>query len=176
MSCHPTGCVFCGPVNISLMACGSPLMCSIFSACSKRCSVSMMSMISCNLLLALFGAASSTVRFHPLGVLSNGVTLPVSILSANVRSGPKQTNCSCFVLGLTAIRGLRTSACQHSMVIHLPSVSLNTSKRRPRPTQQTCQQWSTVLRLQRPRDICTLVLLEALQAPLSCALPCRFQT
>ena len=41
-------------------------MCSIFSVCSKRFSVIMMSMTSCGLLLASIGASSSTVRFHPL--------------------------------------------------------------------------------------------------------------
>ena len=35
-----------------------------------------MSMTSGNLLLASFGASSSTVRFHSLGVLSNGMSLP----------------------------------------------------------------------------------------------------
>ena len=60
--------------------------------CSKRFSVIMMSMTSGNLLFASFGVSSSTVRFHPLGVLSIGMTLPVSILYANARSGPKQTH------------------------------------------------------------------------------------
>ena len=54
-------------------------MFSIFFVCSKRFAVIMMSMISCNLLLASFGASSSTVRFHPLGVPSNGMTLPISM-------------------------------------------------------------------------------------------------
>ena len=81
-------------------------MCSIFSVCSKRFSVIMMSTTSCNLLLASFGASSSTVRFHPLGVLSHGMTLPVSVLYANARSGPKQTHGPGCVMGLTAIRGL----------------------------------------------------------------------
>ena len=36
-------------------------MCSTFSVCSRRCSVIMMSMTSCNLLLASFGASSSSV-------------------------------------------------------------------------------------------------------------------
>ena len=52
----------------------------LFHACS---------MTSCDLLLASFGASSSTVRFHPLSVLSNGITLPVSILYANTRSRPE---------------------------------------------------------------------------------------
>ena len=50
-------------------------------------------MISCNL-LASFGASSATVTFHPLGVLSNGMTLPVFISYANARAGPKQTRVS----------------------------------------------------------------------------------
>ena len=79
------------PVS-SMIACGSPLMCSAFSVCSERFSVIMMSMISCNLLLASVGASSSTVRFHPLGVLSNCMTLPVSMLYANARSGPKPSH------------------------------------------------------------------------------------
>ena len=91
----------------------------------------MISMISCNFLLASFGGSSSTVRFHPLGVLSHDMTLPVSIVYANARSGPKQTRCPCCVLGLTAIRGLLTSACRDSIVMSLPSVSSDTSKRRP---------------------------------------------
>ena len=94
-------------------------MCSIFSVCSTRCSVAMMSMISCNLLLASFGASSSTEKFHPLGVLSNGMTLPVSILNANARSGPEQTHCPCCVIGLTAIKGLLTSACREMCIFGL---------------------------------------------------------
>ena len=39
----------------------------------------MMSMIAFNLLSASLSASSATVRFHPLGVLSNGLTLPDSI-------------------------------------------------------------------------------------------------
>ena len=92
-------------------------------------SVIMMSMTSCNFLLASFGASSSTVKLNPLGVLSNGMTLPISILYANARSCPTQTHCPCCAMGLTAIRGLRTSACRDSM--SSPSVSLDTSKRRP---------------------------------------------
>ena len=95
-------------------------MCSIFSVCFTRFSVVMMSMISCNLLLAPFGASSSTVRFRPLGVLSNGITVPASIFYANAQFGPRQTHCPCCVTGLTAIRGLRNSACRDSMVIGLP--------------------------------------------------------
>ena len=79
----------------------------------------MMSIIYCNLLLASFGVSNSTVRFHPLGVLSNGTTLPVSILYANARSSPKQTHCPCFVMGLTT-RGFLTSACRDSIVVSLP--------------------------------------------------------
>ena len=45
----------------------------------------------------------------------------------------------------------------------------------PRPLEQTCPLSSTALRLPRPSDICTLVLLGALLVPLSCTLPCRFQ-
>ena len=100
-------------------------MCSIFSVCSEHFPVIMMSMTSCNLLLASSGAS------HPLGVLSNGMTLPVPTLYANARSSPKQTHCPCCVMGLTAIRGLRTSACRSSMVMSLPSVSLDTRERRP---------------------------------------------
>ena len=43
----------------------------------------------------------------------------------------EQSHCPCCVMGLTAIRGLRTSACRDSMVTGLPSPSLDTSKRRP---------------------------------------------
>ena len=64
------------------------------------------------------------------GVLSNGIALPASILHAKGRSGPKQTHCPCCVMGLRAIRGIRTTACRDSMVIGLPPVSLDTSKRR----------------------------------------------
>ena len=64
-------------------------MCSIFSVCFKRVSVIMMSMTSCNLLLASFGASSSTVRFHPLGVLSHGMTLTVSVVYAKRTIRPK---------------------------------------------------------------------------------------
>ena len=39
----------------------------------------------------------------------------------------------------------------------LPSVSLDTSKRRPHPTQQTCPPSSAVLQLPRPSDVCILV-------------------
>ena len=150
-------------------------MCSTCSVCSKRFSVTMMSMNSCYLLLASFGASSSTVRFHPLGVLSNGMTLPVCFWNANPRSSLKQTYCPCGVMVLTAIRGLLTSACRDSNVMSLPSVSLEANVD-PRPTQQPCQQSSTVLRLPRPNNICTLVLLDALPALRSCTLPCRFQT
>ena len=108
-------------------------MCSIFSVCSKRFSVILVSMISCNLLLASLGASSSIVRFHPLGVLSNGITLPVSILYANARSSPKQIHCRSCVMGLKAIRGLFirkprksltvTSACDLGEVCHLGHAS-----------------------------------------------------
>ena len=77
-------------------------MCSTFSVCSLRCSVIMMTMTSCNLPSASFSASSSTVRFHPLGVLSNCITLPVSLLYANARPDPKQTHSPCCVMGLTA--------------------------------------------------------------------------
>ena len=94
-------------------------MCSIFSVSFKRVSVIMMFLTSCNCLLASFGASCSTVKFHPLGVLSNGMTLPVSILHANARSGPKQTRCPCCVMGLTAIRALLICACRDSLVISI---------------------------------------------------------
>ena len=91
-----------------------------------------MPMTSCNLLLASFGASSSAVRFHPLGVLSNGMTQPVSIMYANARSGPKQTHrIFVCVMGLTAIRGLLIFACRDSIVMRLHSLSWDTSKRRP---------------------------------------------
>ena len=67
-----------------------------------------MSMTSCDLLLASSGASSSTVAFHPFGVLSNGMILPVSTLYANARSGPNQSRCPCCVRGLTAVRGRLT--------------------------------------------------------------------
>ena len=80
LPCHRKSCVFCGPVNICLIDRSNHLVYSIFSVCSKRFFLSfMMSVTSCNLLLVFFGASSSTVRFQPLGVLSNGITLPVSI-------------------------------------------------------------------------------------------------
>ena len=91
-------------------------MCLTFSVCSQRFSVIMMSLTSCKLL------------FHPLDVLS---TLPVSMLCANARSGPKQTHCPCCVFGLTATRGLLTSTCRDSIVMTLPSAPMDTSKRRP---------------------------------------------
>ena len=150
-------------------------MCLTFSVGSKRCSVIMISMTSCNLLLASFGASSSTVRFHPLSVLSNGIALPASILHAKARSGPKQTHCPCCVMGLRAIRGIRTTACRDSMVIGLPPVSLDTSKRRlsSHTTDLSAVECGTPL--QRPSDICTLGLLDALPAPRFCTLPCRRQ-
>ena len=40
-------------------------MCSIFSVCSERVSVIMMSMISCNLLLASLGAVQTNLRQKP---------------------------------------------------------------------------------------------------------------
>ena len=65
-------------------------MCSIFSVCSRRFSVSITSMTSCNLLSASFGASSSSVRFHFFGrAFTKGVTLPVFILLASAQSGPK---------------------------------------------------------------------------------------
>ena len=79
-------------------------MCSTFSVCSKRCSVIVMSMTSCNLLLVSFGVSSSTVRLHPMGVLSHGIALPVSFLCASARSGRKQTRCPCCGMGLTATK------------------------------------------------------------------------
>ena len=92
-------------------------------------------------------------------MLSNGMTLPVSILYANEQSGPKQTHCPCCVMGLTAIRGLLTSACRDAIVMSL--LSHNRHEFTFHPTQQTCQPSSTVLRLPRPSDVCTLVLLDA---------------
>ena len=69
VSCHLQGCVFCGPLNICLIA----SMCSTFSVCSRCCSVIMMSITSCNLLWASFDASSSTVertfkRYHSASV------------------------------------------------------------------------------------------------------------
>ena len=106
-------------------------MWSTFSVCSTCVSVIIMSMTSCNTRMASSGASSSTVRFHLLGVLSNEITLPVSISYANARSSPKHTRCPCCVMGLTTIRGFRTSGCRDSKVIGLLSRSWVTSKRRP---------------------------------------------
>ena len=86
-------------------------------------------MTSCNSLPASFGASSSSVRFHSLGVLFKGVTLPVFIMHAN--SGPNQTHCPYCVMCFTDIRGPCTSACRGSMVIGLLSAPLATSRRRP---------------------------------------------
>ena len=47
-------------------------------------------MTVCNFLLPWFDAVSSTEKFHPVGVLSNGTTLPVSIEYANARSITEQ--------------------------------------------------------------------------------------
>ena len=58
-------------------------MCSIISVCSKRFSTMMMSMTSCCIMLVSYGASSLDVMFHPLGVLSDGVTLPISALCAH---------------------------------------------------------------------------------------------
>ena len=80
-------------------------MCSTFSVCSKRFSVIMMSTTSCNLLLASFGAASSTVRFHPLGVLSNGIILPVSFLYATRTMRPETDPLSLLCHGFDSHQG-----------------------------------------------------------------------
>ena len=88
-------------------------MCSTFCVCSQRCSVIMMSMTFCNLLFASFGALSSNVRFHPLGVLSSGFALPTH---DEARNKPTVL----VVMGLAAIRGLHTSAFRDSMVIVFP--------------------------------------------------------
>ena len=148
-------------------------MCSFSQSVLCVSSVIMISIISCILVFASCSASSSTVRFHPLGVLSNGMTLRVFILYANARSDPKQTHCPCGVVGLSAIKGLFTCACRDSIVVSLLSASLDTSKR---PSYHTTDlPSSNVLRLPRSNGICILVLLDALLAPLSCTLPCRFQ-
>ena len=95
----------------------------------------------CNFLLASFGASSSSVMIHPLGVVSKGITLAVFILFANVHSSP-HTECTCCVMGLAAIRGLPTSDCRDSTVRCLPS-SWTRASVDPHPTQQTCQLSST---------------------------------
>ena len=58
-------------------------MCSIFSVCSKRFSVITMSMVG---VIWCFG---STVRFHPLGVLSNGTTQQTCQPSSTVLRLPR---------------------------------------------------------------------------------------
>ena len=62
----------------------------------KRFSVLMMSTISCNLLLASFGASSSTVRFHPFGcALKRYDSASIHILYANARSSARhRLHCS----------------------------------------------------------------------------------
>ena len=66
-------------------------------------------------------------------------------------------------MGLTAIRALRNSACRDSMVIGLPFVSLDKSKRRPssHTTDLPAVEDGTPASVQRPSDICTLVFLDA---------------
>ena len=142
-------------------------MCSAFSVRPKRCSVIMVSMTSCNLVLASFGVPSSTVRFHPMGVLSNGITLPVSILCANARSGPKQDTLSLLCHGCDRHRS-SSHLCLSRFNGHwLVFCILG---------HQTCQLPSAVLQLPRRNDTCTLVSRDAVLAPRSCTLPCRLQT
>ena len=125
-------------------------MCSIFSVGSQRFSVIMMSMTSCNLLLASSGASRSTVRFHPLGVLSNGMTLPGT---HNQETDPLPLLC----------HGLDN----HQKPPHLCVSRFNRHDFAFRIFGH--KQTSTC-------DNCTLVLQDASPGPLSSTLPCRFQT
>ena len=59
-----------------------------------------MSMTSCNKLLALFGATNATVRFHKLGVLPNGTTLPMSFCVCERTSRPEPDTLSLLCHGL----------------------------------------------------------------------------
>ena len=107
-------------------------MWSTFSVCSTRVSVIIMSMTSCNLRLASSGASSSSVRFHPLGVLSTGITLPVSISYANARSSPKTDPLSLLCHGFHRHQRpshFRLFGFNGPLACFL--VSLVTSKRRP---------------------------------------------
>ena len=104
-------------------------MCSIFSVCSKRFSVIMMSMNSCSWLLALFGASSSTGEVPSVeGALKWYYSASVNVVCE--RTIRPETDHLSSVMGLTASRGLRPSASRDKMVVGLPSVSLDTSKRR----------------------------------------------
>ena len=120
-------------------------MCPIFCLCSKRFSVIMMSTTFCNLLLASFGAPSSTVNVHPLGVLSKGKSTSFHFVCEHtikprnrpiVHQGPSH-------LCLSRVN-------RHEFLLH-PCTQANVD---PHPIQQTCALSSTVLQLPRPSLIC----------------------
>ena len=113
--------------------------CVRVSPFSERCSVFMMSKTWCNFLLASFGASSSSVMIHPLGVVQM-VSLWQCLFCFRtcIPARNRPTECPCYVLGLAAIRGLRISDCRDSTVGGLPSPSTRASVDPP-PTQQTCQ-------------------------------------
>ena len=69
------------------------------------------------------------------GGVANGITLPVSILYAKARSGPKQTHCPCCVMDLTVIRGLRFGTLR---VLHGVKVSRAGGRAR-KPMHRGCE-------------------------------------
>ena len=96
------------PVNICLIASSNPLICSGFSVLSKRFSVIMMSMTSCNLLLASFWCFEFNCEVPP-----TGRTLKWNDSSSlDFRVRRYRPICPCHVIGLTDIRGLVTFACR----------------------------------------------------------------
>ena len=103
--------------------------------------------------------SSSTVRFHPIGVHSNGISAIVSFACARTirpETDPLSLLCPGFAPLLVEI--------QWSLVCLLyPGTHANVD---PPPTQQIRQLSSTALQLQ---------LLDALSAPRFCTLPCRLQ-
>ena len=94
-------------------------------------------MSRCSYFLASSGASSSTVRFRPLGVVSNGITLPVFILCANAQSGQKQTDCPCFVIGFTSIEG-RSHVCLSRLLLQVLAASTRPSSRDDWPVPPFC--------------------------------------
>ena len=152
-------------------------MCSIFSVCSKRFSAIMMSMTSCSWMLASFGASSSTVRFYPLGVLSNGITLPVSTAACERAMRPETDRLSLLYHGCDS----------HQRSSHLCLSRFNdhgfafcilghkqTSTLIPYNRLASCRvRYSSFsVRVTSVPSCCWMPC----RAPLSCTLPCRFQT
>ena len=149
-------------------------MCSISSVCSKRFSAITMSMTYCSLMLASFGASSSTVRFHPLDALSvatRSETVSLCQCLFCMRTHDQARNrpiVPCCVMGLTSIRGFSHLCLSRFNCYGFAFCIFGQTNVDPHPIQ--------LLQPQRPNDIITLVLPDAFPAPRFCSLLCRLQT